>query len=187
MLEKELAKKFEVSRTPVLEALVQLQAEGFVAHTKNVGAVVKKHSSDTVREICELIALLEGYATEIAADKMTDKDVLYVESLQKSLVKFKKIAASAISAYVKGNTEFHAFLVKQAGNKTLQHIISDLRKKIYRFVLEGKTVPIHYEKYILSHKQIVKAIAKRDHVKAGILMRLHCLDVCRYLMEVISG
>ena len=75
LLEKELAKQFEVSRTPIREALLQLEAEGYVIHTKNVGAVIKKISSNTVQETYELIAFLEGYAMEVATDKITDEDV----------------------------------------------------------------------------------------------------------------
>jgi len=54
-------------------------------------------------------------------------------------------------------------------------------------VVEWKTVPIHYEKYVLFHNKIIKAIAIGNRLKAGNLMRSHSLDASRYLMEVISN
>src|SRR5690606_27005736 len=149
------------------EALLGLEAEGYVIHTKNLGAVVKKFSVKTVKETYELLALLESYATEVAAGKISEKEILYLKSLNESFVNLKK---NTIAGSVKLNLEFHNFVVKKCGNVSLQQVHSDLRKSIYRVITEGATLPTHIERYACSHDEIIKAINERDAVMAGNLM-----------------
>jgi len=183
LLEKDLTKCFKVSRTPVREALLKLEAEGYVIHTKNVGAVVKKLSTKTVKETYNLLALLEGYGTEISAPNLTQDDILYLVKLCKSIDSLKKIT---IPTYVKTNAEFHALLISKCDNETLLKMVSDLRRKIYRLLVEGQTVLTNFDKYRLCHQNILKAISNREYAKAGNLVRSHVLDASNTLVELLS-
>jgi len=185
LLESELAEKFNVSRTPIREVLLQLENEGYILHTKNVGAVVKKISARTVQETYELVAFLEGYATELAIEKIKDEDVSFLKNLQKSLM--NSLKEKKFSVYVQQNAAFHGFFVKKCGNETLQQVISDLRKRIYRLMVEGQTVSMHIEEYLTSHNKIIEAIAKRNRSKAGDLMKSHILDASRFLLDMIAN
>ncbi len=183
LVESELAKKFNVSRSPVREALLQLEKEGFIVHRKNVGAVVRKISSKELSDTYELVALLEGFAIENATDNFKEKDIAFLKRLQESME--DSVKCRKFSAYVELNSEFHRFFVEKARNEKLWKVISSLRKSIYRVVLEGQTLPSHIDKYLASHRKIIKLVARRDIVGAANLMRSHVLDARKFLIEII--
>lgn len=181
LLESELAEKFHVSRTPVREALLQLEKEEYITHKKNVGAVVKKISFRKVQEIYEIVGLLEAYATEKATDKIGEKDISYLQALLKRME--DSIKKRDYTPYVQQNIQFHKFFVKNCGNETLEQIVSGLRKRIYKVVSEGLTLPMHADRYLDWHRKIVKAISERNPLKAGKLMKGHVDEVRKRLLE----
>src|SRR2546427_9902876 len=69
--EEELARELGISRTPVREALLILQAEGLVVGTPNRGAIVRAHDSDDLRDLYDLRALLEGHGARLAAARIS--------------------------------------------------------------------------------------------------------------------
>ena len=185
LLESELAKRFHVSRTPVREVLVGLEEKGYITLTKNVGAVVIKVSARKMQEIYDVVAQLEGYATRIVStDKLGEKVISYLQTLQNQME--DSINKREYTRYVQKNTEFHEFFVKKCGNETLQQIVSDLRKRIYRLVTEGLTLPMHIDEYLASHREIIDAISARNPLKAEKLMKSHVEDAKRFLLSVMK-
>ena len=63
--EQQLAHELGISRTPVREALLMLQAEGLIVTTPNRSAVVREHDADDLKDLYQLRALLEGYAARL--------------------------------------------------------------------------------------------------------------------------
>ena len=179
--EVELAERFHVSRTPIREAMLQLEREGFIAHSKNIGAVVRKISARQVKETYEMVALLESHATQIAVAKMKDKDVSFLTGLQESMQ--DRADHERFSDYVKLNAMFHDFFVEKCGNKKLREVVLDLRKSIYRVVAEGQTLPRHVGEYLVSHQRIIEAAANRDSASAAEFMNSHVLDSKKYILE----
>lgn len=181
LLEAELAGRFRVSRTPIREALLQLEREGFIVHTKDVGAVVRKTSAEQVAETLDLVALLEGHATQLAVAEITEKDIALLTGLHLSMQECAE--QDRFSTYVKLNAEFHAFFTVKCGNKKLRDTVLDLRKSIYRVLAEGQTLPRHMAEYIVSHQRIIDAATRGDFLNAGELMNSHVLDSKRYILE----
>jgi DNA-binding GntR family transcriptional regulator len=179
--EAELAERFHVSRTPIREALVQLEREGFIAHSQNVGAVVRKISAVQVDETFEMVALLEVHATRIAVAKMKDEDISFLTRLHQSMQKSAK--EERFPDWVKLNADFHDFFVEKCGNKRLRETVLDLRKSIYRVIVEGQTLPRKVGEYLLSHQGIIEAAAKRDSAEAAELMNAHVLATKKYVLE----
>ncbi len=70
--EEELARELGISRTPIREALLMLQAEGLVDATPNRGAMVRVHTPEDLDDLYQLRALLEGYAARRAAARISD-------------------------------------------------------------------------------------------------------------------
>ena len=138
MRETQLAERFHVSRTPVREALLRLEKEGFVVHSKDVGAVVRKISAVQIDETFDMVALLESHATRIAVTKMKEKDYAFVTRLQRSMQEGAN--EERFANWVSLNAEFHDFFVEKCGNKTLRDTVRDLRKSIYRVLVEGRTL-----------------------------------------------
>src|SRR5258708_28650825 len=83
--EEELARELGISRTPVREALVMVQAEDLVVATPNRGATVRVHDANDLHDLYELRALLEGYATRRAAERISKPEI---DLLRQSCMRF---------------------------------------------------------------------------------------------------
>ena len=88
-----LAHHYKVSRTPVREALLQLQAQGILSSTPRGGSVVAKMNLQQLLSLWELLAELEGIAVRLACERMTNDDTKVLMKLHRSS---KKIAQGSI-------------------------------------------------------------------------------------------
>src|SRR5437868_9162498 len=102
--EEELARELGISRTPVREALLILQAEGLVDAAPNRGAVVRSHDADDLEDLYQLRALLEGYAARRAATNIPEAAVT---ELWASCERFESLAEGDVQELVKENLLFH--------------------------------------------------------------------------------
>jgi DNA-binding GntR family transcriptional regulator len=184
LLEAEIAGRFHVSRTPVREALLQLEREGYISLTKNVGAIVRKITVKEVKEIYEVLAQLEALATEMAIDNLTKRDISNLKSLLKSMG--KSIKMKDYGKYVKDNLEFHKYFLIKSGNESLNRIVVDLRSRIYGLVSQGLTLPMYAERYLEWHEKIVEAVDHKDAKKAGRIVKAHINEVKQRLLEKMN-
>ena len=180
LVESEIATRFKVSRTPVREAIMQLTKRGMALHKPNVGAVVKKFSSEQIIEFLDIISLLEGRAVEIvAADKICDEDIDYLNELDKEMVQICNNEEYLL--YWAKNEEFHNFFIERCENRALSKIVSDMRKQIYR---TGVSMVRHSDQFLSDHRLIIDAVVKGDAVKAGKIMKKHLINVKQRYIEM---
>ena len=164
--EGSLAKRFHVSRTPIREALLQLEKLGYVAHQKNVGTIVKKISPEGVREIFEVVAALEGMAVELFGKlPPAPEDMAELAQLQKDLR--QDTLDQDFASYYEGNRKFHDFLAQKSDNKTLLELTRTHRDSIYRIVARGSTLPLHIQEYLAGHDAIIEALQKGEAERPG--------------------
>jgi DNA-binding GntR family transcriptional regulator len=76
-----ICRDLQVSRTPVREALIKLEDEGYLKRMPRRGYIVREVTRDKIREIYEIIGCLEGLAASLAIDRMTGKDIILLETL----------------------------------------------------------------------------------------------------------
>jgi DNA-binding GntR family transcriptional regulator len=81
LIEFELAKRFKASRSPIREAIRQLESEGLIKFNQNRGITVSKLSPEEVNEIYNVRWLLESYAARLIAEKATKANVVYLGDL----------------------------------------------------------------------------------------------------------
>jgi len=184
--ESDLAAKFNVSRTPIREALLQLENDGFATHKKNIGSFVKKISTRRVQEIFDVVAQLEGHAAEMVTEqRIGDNEIACLESLHEDMERLSK--EKDYRGYVEKNLLFHDFFVTKCGNETLSRIVSDLRKRMYRLVSEGSTLPTHIDQYLGSHRDIIDAVSAGNAREAGRLMKMHVGDATKFLLGLMTN
>jgi DNA-binding GntR family transcriptional regulator len=191
-----LAEEFGVSRTPVREALRKLQATGLVELLPNRGAIVRGPSAREIREAYEVRAELEGLAAELAAGRISDRDLFRLREAQ---ALFRKSVETLIarrarrrapwkdeSVWVRANDLFHQAILDAAGNDRLSDTIADLHRSFPRDLTwtalsESSRL---LEENIEQHEAVLDAIEQRDpaearrrmieHVRsAGELVTLH--------------
>ena len=171
IFEDVIAKRFNVSRTPVREAIRQLQMEGYINVIPYVGAFVTKISPKNVEDIYDILIILEGYAVWEAIPKIKPRDLKQLKTLHNKIT----LAAQKndVGEYYKNNIKFHMKFVELSGNEQLKDVLSLLRNKIYRTHYIGITIPGHFEEYITDHTQILDAISKGDREMAKRYMEDH--------------
>jgi DNA-binding GntR family transcriptional regulator len=172
--EEELARELGISRTPVREALLMLQAEDLVVATPNRGATVRVHDATDLDDLYELRALLEGYATRRAADRISKEKVT---ALRKSCDRFDRLNPDDdLRGVVRENLFFHNTILEAAASKRLTALV---RKVIelplvynsYRWYSgDQMRISAHY------HRQIVKALADKDADRAELIMKEHLFE-----------
>jgi DNA-binding GntR family transcriptional regulator len=179
--EKHLCESMGVSRTPIRESLRMLNAEGLVCHIPNKGAYVSDPPMDVIKDMFEVMSVLEGTCARLAINKMTDKDFNKIELLHQELE--KHYIARDHKAYLKCNNTLHVFIEDLAGSKVLGEVIGGLRKKIllYRYLQLYKGD--RFDKSIQEHRDILEAFRKRDVVLAESAMKRHLIDQCKVLVN----
>lgn len=191
-----LAEEFGVSRTPVREALRQLQASGLVELLPNRGAVVRGPSAREIREAYEVRAELEGLAAELAAERISDQDLLRLREAQQL---FREAVTTLIerrarrpapwrdeSVWVRANDLFHQTILDAAGNGRLSHTIAELHRSFPRNLTWSALSQSSrlLAENVDQHEAVLEAIERRDgaearrrmidHVRnAGALVGLH--------------
>lgn len=163
--EPELAKKFDVSRASLRDAIGRLEACNLVIRRPNVGARVVSLSDEELLEIYIVREALEGMAARQAAEKMTDAEL---DELQLLLDIEKQSSLDDV------NSDFHYEIVKGCKNNRLKRLLCDdlyHLMKMYRLQLgreSGRASSASKE-----HGLIMDALRDRDGEMAELLMRRH--------------
>ena len=173
--ELELAERYQVSRTPVREALRQLDALGVVKITPRQGAIVVDHSTaDHQRETLEVIADLEASAARYAANRRTPAQ--RAELLKLSERARLILAADDHAAFDMLNLELHQLIHKTAANQLLTETIANMRLRIVPYtraeLMSGRdSLEISYRE----HEGFLSAILRGEGELAYHAMRAHVL------------
>lgn len=169
LLQEELAERFEVSPTPVREAIQQLVAEGALRHSPYRGVQVAEVELAEVREIYLIRAVLEGLATRLAVPNLKISDLQYLNQLQAQIK--AAIEQGDIAPLRKLNYDFHMRLYEAAEAPHLLHLIKGLWVKSpwdTLYVVPGRPVNMVGE-----HQAVIDAILKGDAESARQHMQSH--------------
>ena len=178
-----LAEEFGVSRTPIREALRQLQASGVLDVQPRRGAVVRGPSSREIREAYFVRAELEGIAAELAAEHITDQQLSQLrdaaDSFKQSVKQFAKQDASerspAEATWPAANDLFHQVILAAAGNDRLRSTVEDLHHSFPRnltWAALSESSRLLGEN-VQEHDDILAAIEERQPAAARRAMRRH--------------
>ena len=119
--EEELARELGISRTPIREALLMLQAEGLVDAIPNRGAMVRVHNAEDLEDLYQLRALLEGYAARRAGTRITDEQL---DELRASCDRFDALdSETELRELVRENMVFHSTILDIAGSARLAGMV----------------------------------------------------------------
>ena len=182
--EEELARELGISRTPVREALLMLQAEGLIVTAPNRGAVVRAHDANDLKDLYQLRALLEGYATRQAARRISGEEL---DRLNESCARFDALAGDDVRALVKENLHFHNTILGAAGSERLSGMVQKVIELplVYKSYIwyspDQKRISAHY------HRQITNALGARDAERAELIMREHIFEARDLLVSRLSA
>lgn len=166
--ETELAERLGISRTPVREAIRQLEADGLVAHLPRQGATIRSLDHAEVVELYEMRAVLEGTAARLATRAASEIEIAELIALNAELA-----AAPAGAQAREVNRQFHRMLLESARNRFLLKSMSALQKTL--LILGPTTLadPSRAGAAVSEHATVLAALQSRDGAGAESAMRAH--------------
>ena len=174
LVEEDLSAQYKVSRTPIREALRQLEIMGLVVREKHKGAMVADINLKTIHEMQQVRAGLEGMTARLAATAIGAADLVILE---KYVLEMEKATEElSIENYTRNNNAFHRHLTGCCGNEYLiQSLHGILQKTVHQpcRTWEGLGDVAHTNKV---HRQILEALKRRDPVAAQLAATQHVLD-----------
>jgi DNA-binding GntR family transcriptional regulator len=180
--EDELCSSMGISKTPLREALRVLSVEGLIRLVPNRGSFVSTPTFEEIREMFDVMSVLEGVCARAAAAKMGAKDLATLEKLHERLE--ENYRRKAQREYIRINNQYHAFIQELAGNRTLNQIVNGLRQKILLYRYQSLNLPERFAQSIQEHRDLLEAFRKKDPKKAETLMRRHLKKQCDALEKL---
>lgn len=184
--EEELAAQIGVSRTPVREALRRLHARQIVTFGSNHGAYVAQWSCAEVDELFTLRSMVESYAMELAAARITDTEIEALEAVQAELDKAVLAKRKSVDRIATLNNKFHKLLYEAARSDRTALMLSQL--------IEIPIVLGTYRTYsdndlrrsLRHHEELIEALKARDGHWAASVMRSHVLAARRVYLSALE-
>jgi len=179
IIEKKIAEELKVSITPVREALLQLNVEGFVEIKTHRNVVVKQISLADINELYEIQGVLEGYAARRASLNLNDQDLSKIKKLTEKMEKYFR--SNNVEKFYESNKEIHEIFLKKSNNQSIYDLISNLnlRKKMFRYRVTFLAKKDVMKKALDDHKKILNAFLARDSNTIERLVREHWISDSR--------
>jgi DNA-binding GntR family transcriptional regulator len=178
--EERLARDLNVSRTPVRQALMKLEAEGTVEMEPKRGARVRSFSAEDVWNVYDLRAVLESHAAQRAAQRVRESEL---SGMRESIEEFARHGGEAdhdpegqVRWLVKCNQQFHDAIVVASGNPRLEMLLQRtvelplIFKAVFWYTPYERSIANHH------HRLILNALEEGDGERAEILMREHVYE-----------
>lgn len=166
LMEVELAKRLGISRTPIREAIRQLESDGVVAHVPRVGASIRRLDHAEISELYDMRAVLEGTAARFAARAASEVELAELADIHAAM------AAGEGDPYLL-NRQFHAALLDAARNRFLMKAVASIHTTL--LILGPSTLheDERADNALREHAAILAALQARDQDAAEQAMRAH--------------
>ena len=182
--ERQLASDLGISRTPVREAMAQLEREGFVRSVPRRGIYVVRKSKREVIEMITAWAALESMAARLITTNATIEEIA---TLRKMFATFENGQARAhLDEYSEVNIEFHQTIIRMSRN----HVLINLAENLFTHMrmIRRKTIgeQDRVDRLIRDHMNIIEALEARDTERAEDLVRQHALGLAEHVAKHVD-
>ncbi|MCM3115568.1 GntR family transcriptional regulator [Neobacillus sp. MER 74] len=170
LIERELAGKLGISRTPIREAMFRLESQGFVKTVPRKGVVVSNISENEVIEVFTILSSLEVLAVKLAAGRMDKETQLELDQKIKELIELRDQAEENFNFE---HIEMNRLINKASKSPKLFEILSGLIDYIHMAANMGYETPGRRKESLKEHIDIMKALRDKEAEMAEYLMRIH--------------
>ncbi len=179
--ERRLARDFGISRTPVREAMAQLEREGFVRAVPRRGIYVVRKTRKEVIEMITAWAALESMAARLITE---NAEMDEIASLRRMFANFENGQIRAhLDEYSEANIEFHQTIIRMSRNG----VLIDLAENLFTHMrmIRRKTIgeKDRVDRSIRDHMHIIEALEARDTARAEALVRDHALGLAEHVAK----
>ena len=183
MQETKLSDALGVSRTPLREAIKLLAAEGLVQLRPNRSPRIADIETDNILELFEALAGIERLAAELAAQRMTERELQRLRLLQARMENYHR--DGKLDDYFAINGEIHGLIVRAARNAPLREAHETLLSRAERARYLALGAERRWSNSVEEHAAILAALEARDGEAAGRLLSAHVQRTGTALLEVL--
>lgn len=166
---EETSRRLGVSKTPLRDALLQLESEGFVTILPRRKILVNGLTLDEIRDYYEIIGSLESMALRSGFDRIGEAETGLMERLNAEMG--EAISRDDFDLYYAKNLIFHDVFLRLSGNTTLIRIVTNLKRRLYDFPRRQGFVKEWEQESIGEHARLVDFIKARDREAAAAQIR----------------
>ncbi|PAE26692.1 GntR family transcriptional regulator [Bacillus sp. 7894-2] len=183
LVERELAERLNISRTPIREALFRLESQGFVKTVPRKGVIVADISEKEIIEVFTILSSLEVLAAKLAVQKLDDE----MESkFAGSIIKVKEYLNNPEEDAAELHRELNHLLYSSAKNVKLYEMLSGLSDYIRAFAKIGHKNPGRAKQSMEEHLKIMEAIVNKEMEMAEYLTKIHIENSKKAYIEAVQ-
>lgn len=181
LVESQIAQELGMSRTPVREALKQLELIGYVTTLTTGGVIVANHSPSQIRNMYEIREGLEAMGMRLACQRATEEQIERAQEYHNR--SFEVVRNQDIDQFIKLNSAFHGELLACSGNEQLSSLVELLRNQFFDRRVAQLLTFREWQDVLNQHGQILEAVRQRKAHLAEQAVRRHVKTVLRVLIE----
>jgi DNA-binding GntR family transcriptional regulator len=183
IMEKELCEYFDISKTPLREALKLLVAEGLITHRQHQGYHIADIDIDEIESIFEVLHGLEDIAGIHLCTRAARDALAAIERKHQTMLQLH--ANGKRSAYFRLNQEIHQMLIDAVRNPTLSAIYAGLMTKIHRARGVANADTLRWQESLAEHEAIIEAMRNADQQTLRRLLREHSEHTAHEVMKAL--
>jgi DNA-binding GntR family transcriptional regulator len=183
--EREVVEALGMSRTPVREALVRLEAEGWVQIIPRHGFLVNTLASDDLQEMYEIVEGLDGVATALATARNTAETLSSLEAMLQQQA--EALDRDDLVEWAELDDAFHLEIVRLSGNARLHDLIENFNDQLYRARLYTIHLRPRPTRSVEEHRYICEAMCAGEAERALLLMQAHRRRARAEILEIIRA
>ncbi|WP_047154209.1 GntR family transcriptional regulator [Aneurinibacillus tyrosinisolvens] len=187
IVERELADKLNISRTPIREALFRLESQGFVKTLPRKGVVVSRMSTEEIIEIFTILSSLKSLAVKLAASKISESEkhqlAIHIDTIE-SLLTQETIDTKNVAELL--HLEINETIYKAAKSPRLYKMLHSLLDYIQAFATVGQEIPGRVRKSMEEHRDIAMAVRNGESDLAEQLAKIHIANSKTAYLEALQ-
>lgn len=184
LVETTLCRQYEVSRTPVREALNHLEKEGFVKITPDAGARVVDLSLKEIIDIYNILIILEGAAGRLACHQVDEEQIHKLEEY--NFLFEKAMTGKNPDLLFHLNLQFHWLITEATKNTHLIDIRTNFRRLVDYISRIFPLIPGQCEATLSEHRQIIDALKARNPALVEFVIREHLEAAKKHLLDYLQ-
>ena len=183
--ERDLCEAYDVSRTPLREALKVLASEGLVVLEPNRGARVSRITQEDLDELFPVMGALEALAGELACQNITPAELEEIQRHHAAML--DRYRAGDLAGYYAANQKIHEGILSAARNPTLTAHYRALSARVQRARYVANTTPDRWAQAVDEHERIITHLSARDGAKLAATLRQHLENKLRAVSQSLAS